>query len=236
MSELCVGVIGGMGPDATVDFMRRVLAATPASGDHDHIHMVVDQDPGIPSRQRAILGEGESPGPHLAAIAAQLEAYGCDFLVMPCNTAHVFLDDILEATRLPFLSIIDVTMARVRKTSQSRIGLLATAACIEAGVYQNAMVAAGLEPVLQTRSELADLSLLIGRIKTGDHRREVRNEAARLGAALVERGADALVLGCTELPIVLDDNDVQVPTVSSNELLAKATVAIATGNASLPRR
>jgi aspartate racemase len=225
-----------MGPDATVDFMHRVLAATPASGDHDHIHMVVDQDPGIPSRQRAILGDGESPGPHLAVIASRLEAYGCDMLVMPCNTAHVFLDDILAATRLPFLSIIDVTMARVRNTGKTHIGLLATAACVEAGIYQDALVAAGLEPVQQTRSELADLSLLIGRIKTGDHGAQARAEAARFGAALVERGAEALVLGCTELPIVLDDDDVHVPTVSSNELLAKATVAIATGNASLPRR
>lgn len=236
MSNFCVGVIGGMGPDATVDFMRRVLAATPASGDHDHLHMVVDQDPGIPSRQRAILGQGESPGPHLAAIASRLETYGSDFLVMPCNTAHVFLGDILAATRLPFLSIIDATMARVLKTGKTRIGLLATAACIEAGIYQEAMAAAGVEPVLQSRSELADLSLLIGRIKTGDHGGGVRAEAARLGAALVERGAEVLVLGCTELPIVLDDDDVSVPTVSSNELLAKATVAVATGNAPLPRR
>ena len=236
MSDLSVGVIGGMGPDATVDFMARVLALTPASGDHDHIRMLVDQDPKIPNRQRAILGTGKSPGPRLAAIASRLEACDCDFLVMPCNTAHVFLDDILAATRIPFLSIVDVTMARVRESGSRRAGLLATAACLEAGIYQDAIQATGVEPVIQSRSELADLTLAIGRIKTGDHGDEVRGEVRRLASALVERGAESIILACTELPIVLDAGDVDVELISSNELLAKATVAVAIGNAPLPRR
>ena len=236
MSDLSVGVIGGMGPDATVDFMARVLALTPASGDHDHIRMLVDQDPKIPNRQRAILGTGESPGPRLAAIASRLEACDCDFLVMPCNTAHVFLDDILAATRIPFLSIIDVTMARVQESGFKRAGLLATAACLEAGIYQDAMQATGVEAVIQSRSELADLTLAIGRIKTGDHGDEVRGEVRRLATALVERGAESIILACTELPIVLDASDVDVELISSNDLLAQATVAVAIGNAPLPRR
>ncbi len=236
MSDLCVGVIGGMGPDATVDFMARVLALTPASGDHDHIRMLVDQDPTIPNRQRAILGSGESPGPRLAAIASRLEACDCDFLVMPCNTAHVFLGDILDATRLPFVSIVDVTMTRLLETGAQRAGLLASAACLQAGVYQDAMRTAGVEPVLQDKSELADLTLAIGRIKTGDHGVEVRDEVRRLAAALVERGAETIVLACTELPIVLEAGAIDVDLVSSSDLLAEATVAIATGTAPLPRR
>lgn len=236
MSDLCVGVIGGMGPDATVDFMARVLALTPASGDHDHIRMLVDQDPKIPNRQRAILGSGESPGPRLAAIASRLEACNCDFLVMPCNTAHVFLGDILDVTRIPFLSIIDVTMARVHELGVKRAGLLASAACLQAGVYQGVLEVAGVKPVIQEKSELADLSLAIGRIKMGDHGDEVRDEVKRLGSALVERGAETIILACTELPIVLDAGDVDVELISSNDLLAAATVAVATGKTSLPRR
>jgi aspartate racemase len=236
MGDLRVGVIGGMGPDATVDFMARVLALTPASGDHDHIRMLVDQDPKIQNRQRAILGSGESPGPRLAAIAARLEACGCGVLVMPCNTAHVFLDEILDATEIPFLSIIDVTIERVREMRVARAGLLASAACLEAGVYQSAMQAAGVEPVVQDKSELADLTLAIGRIKSGDHGAEVRNEIRRLATALVERGAEAVVLACTELPIVLEAGDVDADLVSSSDLLAEATVAVATGNAPLPGR
>jgi aspartate racemase len=236
MSDLCAGVIGGMGPDATVDFMARVLALTPASGDQDHIRLLVDQNPKIPNRQRAILGGGESPAPTLAAMAARLEASGCDFLVMPCNTAHVFLDAILAATRIPFVSIIDVTLERALGSGADRIGVLASGACIEAGVYQDAIAAAGKTPVLQTQSELADLTLLIARIKTGDRGPGVRAEMQALATGLTERGAEALILGCTEIPIVLGDADADVPLFSSSDILAETTVAIAVGNAPLPRR
>ena len=236
MSDLCAGVIGGMGPDATVDFMARVLAVTPASGDQDHIRLLVDQNPKIPNRQRAILGGGESPAPTLAAMAARLEASGCDFLVMPCNTAHVFLDAILEATTVPFVSIIDVTLEQALGGGAERIGLLASAACIEAGVYQDAIEAAGKTAVMQSASELADLSLLIAAIKTGDHGPGVRAGMRELAEGLVRRGADALILGCTEIPIVLADEDIDVPLYSSSDILAQTTVAIALGNAPLPRR
>ena len=236
MSDLCAGVIGGMGPDATVDFMARVLALTPASGDQDHIRLLVDQNPKIPNRQRAILGGGESPAPTLAAMAARLEASGCDFLVMPCNTAHVFLDAILAATRIPFVSIIDVTLERALGSGAARIGVLASGACIEAGVYQDAIAAAGKTPVLQTQSELADLTLLIARIKTGDRGPGVRAEMQALAKRLTERRAEALILGCTEIPIVLDETDADVPLFSSSDILAETTVAIAVGNAPLPRR
>ena len=236
MTDLRVGVIGGMGPDATVDFMARVLKLTPASGDCDHIRMLVDQNPRIPSRQRAILGSGESPGPKLAAIASRLEACGSDFLVMPCNTAHVFLDDIRAATTIPFVSIIDVTLARVAGDGVTNVGLLASAACLEAKVYQDAIEATGKSAITQTPEELAELSVLINQIKTGDHGDAVRHGMQALAQALVKRGADAVILGCTEIPIVLRDDDVDVPLYSSSEILAAATVAYALGNAPLPRR
>ena len=138
-SELTVGVIGGMGPEATVDFMARVLALNDADRDQDHVRLLVDQNPKIPSRQQAILDGAASPEPCLAAMAARLEACDCDFLVMPCNTAHVFADAILAATRIPLVSIIDVTMRAAAATSADRVGLLASAACVDAGVYQRAL-------------------------------------------------------------------------------------------------
>jgi aspartate racemase len=155
---------------------------------------------------------------------------------MPCNTAHVFLDAILAATRIPFVSIIDVTLERALGSGADRIGVLASGACIEAGVYQDAIAAAGKTPVLQTQSELADLTLLIARIKTGDRGPGVRAEMQALATGLTERGAEALILGCTEIPIVLGDADADVPLFSSSDILAETTVAIAVGNAPLPRR
>ena len=101
-----IGVLGGMGPDATVDFMSKVIALTPADKDQDHIHMIVDHNPGVPNRQAAILGDGQDPGPELAAMAARLEAAGADYLVIPCNTAYVFKDAVVGASGVPCLSLL----------------------------------------------------------------------------------------------------------------------------------
>ncbi|MEO1247944.1 MAG: amino acid racemase [Pseudomonadota bacterium] len=236
MNDLSVGVIGGMGPDATVDFMARVLALTPATEDQEHIHLLVDQNPKIPNRQQAILGAGENPGPCLAAMAARLEACDCDFLVMPCNTAHVFLADILAATRIPLVSIIEVTMQSLEAAAVNRVGLLASAACIEARVYQQAMEATGKAPVLQTADELAELGSLIAAIKTGEHGADLAARMRALAERLMQRGAEAIIVGCTEIPIVLKDTDVRVPLLSSTDILAEHTVALAKRQRPLPRR
>ena len=103
-SQKTVGVLGGMGPDATVDFMARVIALTEADRDQDHVRMLIDHNPHVPNRQKAILAEGEDPGPVLAEMAARLEANGADFLVIPCNTAYAFEDAILAATSIPLIS------------------------------------------------------------------------------------------------------------------------------------
>ena len=236
MSELTVGVIGGMGPEATVDFMARVLALTNADCDQDHVRLLVDQNPKIPSRQQAILDEAASPAPGLAAMAARLEACDCDFLVMPCNTAHVFTDAILAATRIPFVSIVDVTMQAAAKASATRVGLLATAACVEAGVYQRALEALDRTAVLQTADELAELTRLVAAIKLGRRGADVAEGMRVLAAALERRGAEAIILGCTEIPLVLGEEDAGVPLLSSTDILARHTVVLAKRQQPLPRR
>ena len=229
MRDLLVGVIGGMGPDATVDFMARVLALTPAKVDQDHVRMLVDQNPKIPNRQRAILDGGESPGPVIAAIAARLEACDCDFLVMPCNTAHVFADDVRSAVRIPLVSIVDVTIERVAAAGAERVGLMASRGCLASNVFQDAMNDAGVDVIMQTGSELEELTELIALIKTGDHGEDVAGRMRLLARALEARGAQTIVLGCTEIPIVLGSGDSAVPLLSSTEILAEETVLYATG-------
>lgn len=225
-----------MGPDATVDFMARVLALTPADVDQDHVRMLVDQNPKIPNRQRAILNDGESPGPVLAAIAARLAACDCDFLVMPCNTAHVFADDIRRAISIPLVSIIDVTVGRAAASGAGRVGLMASKGCLAADVYQPAIAAEDIEAALQTAEELDELTELIALIKTGDRGAGIRRRMLGLAEALVARGADAIVLACTEIPIVLDRSDVSVPLLSSTDILAAETVLLATGEKPLVYR
>lgn len=235
MQELTVGVLGGMGPDATVDFMARVLDATEAGSDQDHIRLLVEHNPKVPNRQRALLDKAESPVPALVSMAARLEAMDCDFLVMPCNTAHAFATDIRAAAAIPLLSIIDVTMAAVLASGHRGVGLLASAACLDSSVYQDAFAAAGLRPVLPSSAELAELTALLAAIKRGDHGAGVASGMLALTQSLIEQGAPAIVLGCTEIPLVLDPGDLDVPVFSSTALLAAATVRLAKGLDPLPR-
>src|SRR3982751_789037 len=125
MSEKVVGVIGGMGPEATVDFMRRLVARTPARDDADHLHVLVDNNPKIPSRIAALIeGTGEDPTPVLCAMARGLQAQGADFLVMPCNTAHFYLPAIAASVSIPMLDMVQLAIAKL--AGAGKVGLLAS--------------------------------------------------------------------------------------------------------------
>ncbi|MCH9695436.1 MAG: amino acid racemase [Gammaproteobacteria bacterium] len=224
-----VGVIGGMGPEATVDFMSSVLANTPATTDQDHIRMLVAHDPVIPSRQSAIRGEGENPGPVMAAIAAKLEQSGADFIVMPCNLAHAWQDDIVAAITIPFVSIIDVSVSSALQRSgpDSPVGLMTTPGCFAAGLYQQALAEVARPVIQQTPDELGEAMQWVGRIKAGDKSEEVVSGLRALADALIARGARVLIAACTEFPLVLNESMFDVAFVSSTDELAKLTVASA---------
>jgi aspartate racemase len=221
-----VGVLGGMGPEATVDFMTKVIALTPADKDQDHIRMIIDHNPTIPSRQDAILADGEDPGPELAAMARRLEAAGADFLVIPCNTAYAFRQSVIEAVDIPLVSIINETVAALPDDC-SAVGLLATEGCLRAGVYQAAISQIGVEGVEPTRDELQELMQSVYAIKAGDTGEAVAAPLRKLANALVDRGANAVIVGCTEIPLVLSKEDLDVPLLSSTDILAERTVQLA---------
>jgi len=220
-----VGVLGGMGPDATADFMSRVIRATPAQKDQDHLRMLVDNNPHVPNRQEALLRGGEDPGPTLAAMARGLQAAGADFLVMPCNTAHAFVKAITEAVDIPLVSIIDATVDACGDAGM--VGLLATDGCIASGVFQGALADRGRVAVLPDDVEVEALMSLVRRIKAGDTDPDVVAGMRAIAEALAVRGAEVIVAGCTEIPLVLDQGMLDVPLVSSTDALARATVAFA---------
>ncbi len=228
-----VGVIGGMGPGATIDFMSRVLAETPAEEDQQHVRMLVEHNPRIPSRQLAMRGEGENPGPTIAAMARRLESCGADFIVMPCNLAHAWQADIENATSIPFVSIIQesVLSAISRSGDGSAVGLMTTPGCHSSGLYQQVLADCGRPVVEQTTDELAKTMILVERIKSGDVSDEVADGLRLLAEQLVIRGASVLIAACTELPMVLDESMFDVAFVSSTDVLAKKAVALALGDA-----
>lgn len=232
-----VGIIGGMGPAATVDLMARIIRLSPVRSDQDGIRMLVDNNPHVPDRNQAIAGKGPSPAPVLAAMARGLETQGADFLVMACNTAHAFEQAIREAAAIPFLSIIQETVDAVKAlpARPKRVALLAAAGCLDAGLYQKAFAAAGIQTLIPEGRIREDFMRLIYDIKTGDTGPSARHRMKALAETLIHQGGEALIAGCTEVPLVLGQDDVSCPYIDSTERLAQAIVDIAYGARAFPQ-
>ena len=232
-----VGIIGGMGPAATVDLMARIIRLSPVRSDQDGIRMLVDNNPHVPDRNKAIAGTGPSPAPILAAMARGLEVQGADFLVMACNTAHAFEQSIREAVHIPFLSIIEETIDAVTALSPrpQRVALLAAAGCLDAGLYQKAFAAAGIQTLVPEEQLRDDFMRLVYDIKAGDTGASARQRMKLLATGLIGRGGEALVAGCTEVPLVLGPGDVSCPFIDSTERLAQAVVDLAYGTRQFSR-
>jgi aspartate racemase len=234
--EKVVGVLGGMGPEATLDFFAKLLAKTGAKSDQDHLHLLIDNNPKVPNRHLAIAGEGPSPGPVLAAMAARLEQAGADFLVMSCNTAHAFQVDIEAAVHIPFVSIVDETVRATleRAPGATSVGVLAAEGCLAAQLYQRAFAAHGAEVLAPQGEQLDTLMALIYRIKAGDRGADVHDAVFELAMELCSGGAEVIVAGCTEVPLVLQDEALPCPLVSSTDALVEATLAYAKLRRPLP--
>jgi len=231
-----VGIIGGMGPKATVDFISKVIDLTPANGDADHIRMLIDNNPKTPDRQAAIKGDDTAVRSALAAMARGLQSAGAEFLVMPCNTAHAFIHEAIETIDIPFVHIVEETVKEIEldHPETRHVGVLATDACLVAGVYQKELSVADKTSILPDVDGQQECMTLIGRIKAGDTSPDVQNRMIVLANQLIAAGAEAVIAGCTEIPLVLKNSDITVPLISSTDILAKRTVAIATGVSKLP--
>lgn len=226
-----IGVLGGMGPLATVDFMRKLLDATPAASDQEHVPVVVSSIPQVPDRTAAFRGEGASPLGAMVASGRRLENAGAQLLVMPCNTAHLWYDELAAALKLPMLHLVDAALecAAEQVGPQARIGLLATDATLASGLYINRAKslasAAGMQWVMPTAGEMLERVMPgIAAVKAGQLElgRQLLGSSAQ---ALVQRGAQALVLGCTEIPVVLTPAVAPAPVIDATAALARRAVA-----------
>ena len=201
-----LGILGGMGPLATADFYAKVIAQTPATRDQDHVPLLLYAVPQVPDRTAALLHGGASPLPALAAGLGTLVAAGAQAIAIPCNTAHAWYDELAAASPVPILHIADaaVTAAGRIVGAQARLGLLATAGTLAAGFYPRRLAARGYTCVMPTGDEMDRLvSPAIAGVKAGGIEKAggLLEDAIR---ALLARGADAVILGCTEVPVALD--------------------------------
>jgi aspartate racemase len=222
--SLTVGVIGGMGPIATTQFMARVQALTSASKERDHLHLLVDCNPHVPDIN---AGGGPSTSEVLADMARGLERSGAQLLVMPCNTAHLHAAQIAGAVSIPLIDQIEAVSEAAVVDRPASVGLMATDGCLEAGLYQEAFARRGAEVVLPDAETQEELMTMIFRIKGGDTGPVVRAKIRQIAEGLIADGAEVVVAGCTEVPLVLSYEDLSVPLADSLEVLARRTVEAA---------
>jgi aspartate racemase len=235
-AELVVGVIGGLGPEATLDFFGKVIRHSKATKDQDHIHMIIENNPKTPNRNDAIAGRGPSPAPALADMARALERAGADFVVMACNTAHAYEKDIRAVLTKPFVSLIDELVDEVRKLhpTAKRVGVLATQGSRDAKIFAPAFAHHSIEVVQLDEISQSRFMALLYKIKAGDRSRPIRDAMQKLGEELVAMGAEVLIAGCTEVPLVLQQGDNTKIMVDSTDVLAKRCVIYARRIESLP--
>jgi aspartate racemase len=237
MHEKTVGVIGGMGPEATVDFLRRIVEATPALDDADHIHAIVDNNPKIPSRIAALIeGTGEDPTPVLVAMAQGLERQGADFLAVPCNTAHYYLPAIARAVRVPVLDMVALTIARLADLSPRprKIGMLASPAVRKVGLYEKRLRHAGFEPLFPSEQGEAAVFAMIRAVKGKSVTEPLEAAYEAAIQELLDRSADAFLIACTELSLLPQPQG--RPTVDALDALVEETIRVGVGgDITIPR-
>lgn len=218
-----VGILGGMGPEATVLLQQRLIGAVAARDDGDHIPLIVDMNPQVPSRiARLIEGRGADPGPVLAAMARRLEGAGAEALAMACNTAHHYAGDVAEAVRIPFLDMVALSADRAREMlgPGGRVGMLASPAVRRIGLYDRALAARGLSALWPGDEDA--LLAAIRAIKAqgpGDAARAVLGAAAR---ELAEAGAGLVFIACTEFSLIPEAARAGVPVVDTLDVLVAA--------------
>lgn len=220
-----VGIIGGMGPLATVDLMNKIIFYTPAMKDQDHIHIIVDNYSQIPDRTTAILGKGTDPTPFIIQSAQRLENAGADFLAIACNTAHFYFKSIKNSVSIPILHMPLETACYLHENNLSRVGLLATDGTINTGLYQHSCRAYDINVIVPDIEMQKEVMEGIYAIKGSDLEKG-RLYLSKVANKLINRGAEAIIAGCTEIPLVLKSSQ-DICVIDPTEILAKTVIKTA---------
>jgi aspartate racemase len=221
-----VGVLGGMGPAATVDFYSKLITATPASTDQDHLRIMIWADPSVPDRSKAIAGTGTDPVPALIHGVQKLKDAGAAFYVVTCNGAHAFLPEVRQKVDLDYLSMIDVTTEHISTSKDAKtVGILATDATLTAALYQDSLIQVGLTPIVPRPEEQRTVMEAIYGVKAGALSIAQESALSDVARSLGHRGADVIIAGCTEIPLALKPEASPRPLIDPSSLLAHRVVS-----------
>ena len=218
--EKTIGILGGMGPAATADLFTKIVSLTKADHDNEHIRIYIDNNTHIPDRTQAILFGGEDPLPYMLESAKKLEQMGADCIIMPCNTAHYYYDQLASAVSVPFLNLIDEAARALPPGSHP--GLLATSATAKTGLYTRAVQKYGFDLILPDDDYQLLYMAAITDVKAG--RVPDKGSFELLLDHLRKKGTDIFILGCTEIPLAFQWLDIHDPAIDATEALAKAAI------------
>lgn len=224
-----IGILGGMGPEVTAYFYELIVNQTRAETDQGHIEAIIYSNPKIPPRTDAILKRGPSPTPLLVEGFQRLKDAGADFVVMPCVTAHYFYPKVKDQVDIPFISLLDESAkwAKVEVPELRKAGLVASSGTLESRLFHDAFANAGIEvlnPEEEEQNQVMEAIFGPKGIKAGFTSGFPKEIFVSIARVLVARGADAIIAGCTEVPLVLKERDIAVPLVEPLRIAARACI------------
>jgi aspartate racemase len=235
MAKRIIGIMGGMGPEATVDLYGKIIEETRRRGarrDQDHLEVVVSSVPQTPDRTAAVFGTGPSPVPELVRSARRLVAAGAELIAIPCNSAHYFYDEVAGAVSIPVLHMIRLAAGFVARNypEAATAGILATDGTLKTRLYHLALEAEGIEPLVpgpEAQKQVMEAVFGAAGIKSSAPSQAATAGLMSAAEELIAMGAGVIIAGCTEIPLGLRGVDLPVPIVDSTAVLAAAAVSAA---------
>lgn len=229
MKEKTIGILGGMGPEATVDCYAKIIQNTPAKTDQQHLRVIIDSNPKVPDRTAAITGKGPSPVPILVDGCRTLQAAGADFIIMPCVSAHFYLAEIRQQIKLPILSIYDAVANAISSEHADikTVGLMGTTGTISGGLFQKRLAAANCKTIVPDDIQQTRVMAAIYDIKNSASprsRKQITAELVAVAQSLVSDGAQGMVAACTEIPLALEQQHLSVPYFDALTILARTAI------------
>jgi aspartate racemase len=233
MNQKIIGMLGGMGPEATLDCFDKIIRYTPAARDQEHLRIIIDSNPKVPDRTAAIIGTGASPVPPIVEGCRALERAGADFIIIPCVSAHYYLDQIRNQSNLPILSILEAVSETIAQNCPEIkiVGLMATTGTVKGEAFQKCLAENGIDTVLPKDTVQNKIMEAIYDIKNAHCTRSRSQISADLVAAAESlisckpQGAQAIVAGCTEIPLALHQEHLAVPYFDALTILARCAIA-----------
>jgi len=226
----CIGILGGMGPEATLLMFKKIIGNTATEKDQDHLEVIIHNNTRVPDRTQGILYGGESPLPEIVRSALLLQNTGADLIVMPCMTAHYFYDDVSRQIDIPFLNAINETVDHIKTLDQAidNIGLLATTGTIKSRLFQTALSQQGINTILPPvdQQEALVMEAIYGKqgIKAQGKSTYTNSRLRQVGHNLIQNGAQAIITGCTEIAIAVGQADFKCPVIDPMDVLAHSAI------------